>query len=235
MKADDRRTKILQMAAGAVFLAVAAVLVLIVVNASSGDGGDTKLEDVNQVSRNLRGIPQDGLLLGDPKAPVELIVFGDLQCPVCAAYSEEILSEVIEDEVVGGLVKIDFRNFTIIGPESVTAGAAALAAGAQGRGWNFLEIFYRNQGSENSGYAEDPAFLKAVAKAAGVKDIARWNRDRASLTDEVEETTEQAQGFGFEGTPSLALRGPGTDGVEPIETFRQIFPLEIAIEKASRA
>jgi protein-disulfide isomerase len=232
MNDADRRTRLLRMAAGAVFLVVAAVLVLIVVNASSGDGGDTKLEKVKQVDKALRGIPQDGLLLGKQTAPVELIVFGDLQCPVCAAYSEEVLSEVIDDEVLGGLVKIDFRNFAIIGSESVTAGAAALAAGEQGRGWSFIEIFYRNQGGENSGYAEDDDFLEAVAKAAGVKDIERWNEDRAELTGKVEETTEEAQELGYEGTPSLALRGPSTDGLEPIETHSHIFPLELAIEDA---
>ena len=227
----NRRTKLLQVAAGAVFLAVAAVLVLIVVNASDGEyDGGTKLEEVNQVSRSLRGIPQNGLLLGDPEAEVELIVFGDLQCPVCAAYSEEMLSEVIDDEVAAGWVKIDFRNFAIIGSESVTAGAAALAAGKQGRGWNFIEIFYRNQAGENSGYASDDSFLEAVARAAGVKDLARWNEDRAELAGKVDETTEEAQDLGFDGTPSLAIRGPNSYGTEPIETPRDIITLELALE-----
>ena len=73
---------------------------------------------------------------------------------------------MIETKVRNGEAKIDFRNFTIIGPQSVAAGAAALAAGEQGRGWNFLELFYRNQGVENSGYADDE-FLDAMAKAPG--------------------------------------------------------------------
>ena len=89
-------------------------------------------------------------MLGDPKAKVELIEYGDLQCPVCKAYSEEVLPQIIENQVKKGKAKLIFRNFTIIGPQSAPAGAAALAAGAQGRGWNYLELFYRNQGKENS-------------------------------------------------------------------------------------
>ena len=116
-------------------------------------------------------------MLGDPKAKVELIEYGDLQCPVCKAYSEEFLPQIIEGQVKEGKAKLDFRNFTIIGDQSAPAGAAALAAGAQGRGWEYLELFYRNQGKENSGYADDE-FLTAVAKGAGVKDIAKWNKDR---------------------------------------------------------
>ncbi len=92
----------------------------------------------------------------------------------------------METQVKQGEVKIDFRNFTIIGEESVAAGAAALAAGAQGRGWSFVELFYRNQGEENSGYADDDDFLKAIAKAAGVRDLAKWQTDRRRMTQSVE-------------------------------------------------
>jgi protein-disulfide isomerase len=232
MSAEDRRTKLLQMAAGAAFLVLAVVLVLIVVNASSGeDGGDTSLEGAAEISRSLRGIPQREMVLGDRKAPVELVEFGDLQCPVCAAYAEEILPPIIENQVRRGEVKIEFRNFTIIGPQSTDAGAAAIAAGIQGRGWNFVELFYRNQGRENAGYADD-AFLEALAEAAGVEDIGKWNADRADSTGKVGATTAEAQQLGLSGTPTFAVRGPGTDGLEVIGTPRSTDDLEEAIEGA---
>ncbi|HEU5063447.1 MAG TPA: thioredoxin domain-containing protein [Solirubrobacterales bacterium] len=229
----ERRTKLLQVAAGAAFLAIVAVAVLIVVNASSEDsGGDTNLEGVSEISRELRGIPQEGMLLGDPDAPVELVEFGDLQCPFCAAYAEEVLPSIIEDQVRQGEVKIDFRNFTIIGPQSVDAGAAAVAAGVQGRGWSFVELFYRNQGRENSGFADDE-FLEAVAKGAGVEDVDRWNEERANFTTRVEETSREAQELGFNGTPSFAIRGPNTDGLEAIGTPSSTSALKEAVEEAS--
>jgi protein-disulfide isomerase len=229
---SERRQRLLQMGAGAVFLAVIAVAVLIVVSASNGNGGDTNLEEKAAVSQLLAGIPQEGMLLGDPKAPVELVEFGDLQCPVCKGYSEEILPAIIENQVRNGEVKIDFRNFTIIGEQSVPAGAAALAAGEQGRGWNYVELFYRNQGEENSGYADD-AFLKAIAEGAGVKDIANWEQERQKQTPEVEKATAEAQRLGFEGTPSFAVKGPSTNGLETLGTPGSAGALEEAIEKAS--
>ena len=74
------------------------------------------------------------------------------------------------------------------------AGAAALAAGEQGRGWNFVELFYRNQGVENSGYVTDE-FLTAIARGAGVADIAQWNADRRSkrVLAQVDGTTDEAR------------------------------------------
>jgi protein-disulfide isomerase len=224
----------MQLASGAVFLAIVAVVALIVVNGSSSDGGGDaeNIEGAAAVSKSLSGIPQDEMVLGDPKAPVELVEFGDLQCPVCKGFAEEVLPPIIENQVKNGEVKIDFRNFTIIGPQSVDAGAAALAAGAQGRGWNFVELFYRNQGAENSGYADD-AFLEAVAKAAGVEDMAKWDEDRESLRGQVEETTREAEQLDFSGTPSFTVEGPGTKGLEPIGTPGSTGAMEEAIEGAS--
>ncbi len=228
----DRRTQLLQLAAGAAFLAVAVVLVLIVVNGTSGgDGGDTKLEGVSEVNQRLAGIPQQGLFLGDPEAPVEVAEFADLQCPYCKAFTEEVLPPIIENQVKKGQVRISFRNFKIIGEQSLPAGAAALAAGAQERGWNFVELFYRNQGGEDSGYADD-AFLEAIAKGAEIKNLKQWNAERAEFTAEVEETTAEAQQLGFTGTPSLAIQGPNTDGLEPIDTPSSTEDLETAIEGA---
>jgi hypothetical protein len=87
-----------------------------------------------------------------------------------------VLPQVIEDQVDGGQAKIAFRNFTIIGPQSLPAGAAAIAAGEQGRGWNLLEIFDRNQGGENSGYVTDE-FLES-RKPAASSTSARRHRSR---------------------------------------------------------
>jgi protein-disulfide isomerase len=227
----DRRQRLLQMAAGAGFLVIAVVLVLIVLNSSNGSGGDTTIDDATEVNRSLAGIPQKGMVLGDSKAPVELIEFGDLQCPVCAGYAKEILPPIIENQVKNGQVKLDFRNLVIIGEESIPAGAAALAAGEQGRGWNYLEIFYRNQGAERSGYVTDE-FMEAVAKAAGVKDLAEWNQERKKLTGAVEETTPEARELGYEGTPSFAIKGPGTKDLELLGTPESTGALEEAIEKA---
>lgn len=236
VETGDRRKKLLQLGSAAVFIAVVAVVVLIVVSGGgSDDGGDVNLEEVATADRLLAGIPQEGLVLGDPQAKVTLIEFGDVQCPVCAQFASEILPDVIEGPVKNGEAKLDFRNFTIIGAQSATGGAAAVAAGKQNRGWQYLEIFYKNQGEENSGYADD-AFLEAIAKAAGVKDLAQWNKDRNSkaVKKEVLSGFEEAQKFGFEGTPSFAVEGPSANGgIELLGTPGSSEALEEAIEEAS--
>jgi protein-disulfide isomerase len=233
--AGERRTRLLQFGAGAIFLVIVVVVVLIVASSGGSGGGDaTNLKEVSAVDSLVGGSPQNEMVLGKPQAKVELLEYGDLQCPVCKAYSEEVLPQVIENQVDGGQAKISFNNFTIIGEQSAPAGAAALAAGAQGRGWNYLELFYRNQGEENSGYATDE-FLEAVAKAAGVKDIAKWNKERKGekFTNQVTETTEKAQEYGFTGTPSFAIKGPSSNGIELLGNPTTPEEFEEAIEKVS--
>lgn len=232
---EGRRKRLLRVGSAAAFLVVAVVLVLVVISANKTSGGDTNLEDVGLVANQLKGIPQNGLVLGEPGAKVTLYEFGDLKCPVCKGFSEEIVPNVIDAKVRDGEAKIEFRNFTIIDEESTPAGAAAIAAGAQGRGWSFIELFYRNQGPETSSYVTD-AFLTEIARRAGVPDIARWNRDRKSSATlaEVKRTTEEAERLGFTGTPSFAVEGPGTKGLETLGTPGEAGQIEEAIEAAAQ-
>lgn len=233
---DERRQRLIKLGSAAVFLAVVVVAVLIVVASSGGgSGGDaSNLKEVAEVEQLLDGIPQHGMVLGEPSAKVTLLEFGDLQCPFCKGVSEEVLPGVIENKIAGGEAKLSFNNYTIIGPQSVPAGAAAIAAGKQGRGWNYVELFYRNQGEENSGYVTDE-FLTAVAKGAGVSNIAKWNKDRKakSTTEEVEATTAEAEELGFSGTPSFAIEGPGVKGLEKLGTPGSGGDLESAIDNAA--
>jgi protein-disulfide isomerase len=227
------REKLLQIASAAVFLTIVVVAVVIVVSANSGSGGDTNLEDVGLVKSELKGIPQHGLVLGQPGAKVTLIEFGDLQCPVCKGFSEEIVPAVIDSKVRSGEAKIEFRSYTIISQESTPAAAAAIAAGEQGRGWNYVDLFYRNQGAEASGYVTDE-FLTEIARGAGVPDISAWDRARKSkaVLAEVERQTAEAQRLGFTGTPSFAVEGPATEGVKTLGTPSSAGGLEEAIEEA---
>ena len=230
---QERRQRLIKLASAAVFLAIVAVAVAIAVAATRTEGGDTEVEGAAAITRQLAGIPQNGMVLGDPSAKVTLVEFGDLQCPACKVYAEEILPEAIESKVRGGEAKLDFRNFTIIGEDSTPAAAAAVAAGEQGRGWSFVEVFYRNQGFEGTGYVTDE-FLTAIAEAAGVPDIERWERDRHGkrILAAVERTTAEARDLGLDSTPSFAVEGPRTNGLEVVEDAGSAGELEEAIERA---
>jgi protein-disulfide isomerase len=209
---DQRKAR--QIASGVGFLAVCAIAVLIIVSqAGGGSGGDTDLEDVGLVRQQLQGIPQHRTVLGDPKAKVKIVEYGDLQCPICKGFSVDTAPDLIDQVVRQGTASYDFRQWPVIGSpphtQSTLAAKAALAASKQGRYWNYVELFYRNQGTEDSGYVTD-AFLTAIAKGAGVPDIGRWNGDRRSKRwDELlARADSEASSLDFAGTPSFLVEGP---------------------------
>ena len=218
--ATERRRKMVQYGTGAVLLAACVVAILIVVSQSGSDGGgDTTVEGVSTIESQLKGIPQDGTVLGEPDADVTVVEFGDLQCPVCKAFSEQVSTELISGVVASGDAGYEFRQWPIIGEESVTAAKAALAAGEQGRYWNFVQLFYENQGTENTGYVTDD-FLQSIAEGAGVRDIDQWNDDREDPKWDtvLADNDTAAQEEGFTGTPSVVVEGPnGSEVPEPLD------------------
>ena len=233
---DARRQRLLQLSAAGVFLAIiVVVVVIIVVSSGSGDkGGEPSKSEQGEVGKLLTGIPQSGMTLGSPDAPVKVFEYGDLQCPYCKANAEEVTPEVIEHQIRDGEASITFRNFVIIGPQSVPAGEAALAAGAQDKAWNFIELFYRNQGEENSGYVTDE-FIESIGRKSGIPDFAIWNKERKShkYKKQIEAESQEAIKLGFSGTPSFAIEGPSSKGLEKIGTPETTGQLEEAIEKAA--
>ena len=208
-QAKERRRRLVQYGSAAAFLAVCTVVVLVIISQSGGGSSGSGTEDAALVKQQLRGIPQHGTVLGDPKAKVTVIEYADLQCPVCQAFSTETAPDLISQVVRKNTATYDLRQYTIIGPDSAVAAKAALAAGEQGRYWNFVE-FYRNQGTENSGYVTDD-FLTNVAKGAGVPDLDKWNQDRQSPKWDaaLSKVQSETQSLGINSTPTFVVQGPG--------------------------
>ncbi len=230
--AEERRKKLFAGIGVAALAAVVVVVALVVVSQSGDDDGGGEVSGVDEVEAELAGIEQQGTVLGDPRAKVTVVEFGDLQCPACASFSEQVTPEVIEQAVEPGDANMEYRNYNIIGPESVTASKAALAASEQDRYWNFIELFYRNQGFENSGYVTDE-FLTDIARGAGVPDLEKWEEDREDPRwDELlAETDQQAVDAGFTGTPSILVEGPG--GTEALGTPGSAEDILSAIDRVS--
>jgi protein-disulfide isomerase len=237
-QAAMRRKRLVQYGALAGLLAVVVVAALIIASQnnssdSSGAGAGGDVADISLVDKQLKGLPQNGLVLGDPKAKVSVIEFGDLQCPVCKEFSFQVAPDVISQIVRKGQANYEFRPWDIIGPQSPIASRAAYAAGQQGRGWSFIELFYRNQGTENSGYVTD-SFLTSIAKGAGVKDLGKWNSDRSdnSKWDPLlSKNDSDAKSLGFTGTPSILVEGPG--GKKPFTTIPTVSQIQAAVKAVS--
>jgi protein-disulfide isomerase len=187
-------------------VAAAIVAIAIAVSSSGGSGSKASTTEIKQTTALFNGIPQSGITLGSPSAKVTMYEFADLQCPFCKQYSDRLFDQLVAKYVKTGKVKMVWRNLTFIGPDSVTAARAAAAAGQQNKLWDFADLFYKNQGTENSGYVTDQ-FVKNLADQVGI-DSAKLTAAESQpfVEQQLGDAQNQAQQFGINTTPSFLIQ-----------------------------
>ena len=154
----------------------------------------------------LRGIPQDGAVLGRPDAPVTLVEYADLQCPYCAEWALGTFPQLVRDYVRSGTLRIEFRGLAFVGPDSDLALRAVLAAGRQNRLWNVVELLYANQGAENSGWVSAELVDRIAGSVPGLdRDRFEAHRGLQALSADMAKAQRQAQTAGVRGTPAFEL------------------------------
>jgi protein-disulfide isomerase len=159
------------------------------------------------------GIPQRGIELGDPRAQVTVTEFADLQCPFCGESARSELPKLVRRYVRAGRVKLVFRGLAFLGPDSLRGARMAAAAGRQNRLWQFVDLVYRNQGEERSGWVTD-AYLRRVAAGAGLdvrRAFAEWGS--APVWALVAEAKAAAKAVGVDSTPTFIVTRPGRQPV----------------------
>jgi protein-disulfide isomerase len=221
---NSERNRRLLLLGGVLLAAIAVVVVAIAVSQGGAEdeeppagGGRPQATQTEEVEQQFGGIPQDGVALGDPAAPATLIEFADLQCPFCAQYAVDALPSVVDRFVRDGRLRLELRLLAFLGPDSERGAEMAAAATLQNRVWEFSELFFRNQGPENSGYATD-AFLHRLARATPGLDVDQLLQDLD--TPPAQRVIRQAEllsnRLGVEGTPSFYLQR-GDARPEPFE------------------
>lgn len=238
------RERRIRMLGGLLLAAVAVIAVAIAISSSGGGNSNSKValqplstqakKQSKQVASFLAGIPQTGNVLGNPKAPVTMTYFGDLECPVCQAFTLGNdgggWPQFVANDVRTGKAKVVYNAFeTATRDPNVfkTQQAAALAAGKQGKFWNFAELFYHEQGAEDSGYVTT-AYLNGLASQIPGLNLSKWQTDRSSpaLVSEVASQINNGTAHGVQGTPTLIITGPKgsvqpSDAVPPYSELSQ--------------
>ena len=208
----------------AVAIVVAALLVVLSQLGGAG-GGSTK-----DVGEFYSGIPQDGTTLGKDNAPVTVYLYEDFQCPFCGQFSREMFPDLVDDYVRDGKAKLVSEPLVFLGPDSVTAARAALAAGEQNHYWPYYSLLFEKQGEENSGYVTD-SFLRGLAEDTPGLEVGKWEDQRAgnSFTRELQTVQAKAQSSGINSTPTLVFEGPG--GQAKIDRLTAYSQISSAIDK----
>jgi protein-disulfide isomerase len=152
---------------------------------------------------------------GENTAPLELVEYGDYQCPHCG-HAYPIIKNL--QRSLGADLKFVFRNFPLaeMHPDAFNAAVAAEAAGLQQKYWDMHDIIFENQQELNL----ESLFL--YAKTIGL-DAVRFKNDiqKNELSTKVEEDFESGIRSGVNGTPSFFINGKKYNGDWEEDAFHQ--------------
>jgi protein-disulfide isomerase len=213
-----RRTRLIRLGAVA---GVVVVIIAVILLATGGGSSKTSVpktgketETVSkQVAAELNGIPQNGATLGNPNAPVTLRYYGDLQCPICRDFTLGALPSIIQNYVRTGKLKIEYLSLETATrePETFkTQQIAALAAGPQQKAWHYIELFYHEQGEENTEYVTE-SYLQKLAQQVPGLNLTAWTsaRNNPKYVNSIAADAQSASNNGFTGTPSFLIGKTG--------------------------
>lgn len=186
--------------------------------ASPSQTKETKVKASAEAENLLKVGPND-YVLGNPKADITIVEFGDFQCPFCRRFFSTTEKELIEKYLKTGKAKFIWRDFAFLGQESLDAAQASRCAGEQGKFWEYHNYLFEKQNGENRGAFSVPN-LKQFAGELGLNtaEFSTCLDSRKYLTA-VEKETSLAKELGVNGTPTTFINGKMIVGALPFSSF----------------
>jgi protein-disulfide isomerase len=170
--------------------------------------------------------------LGSDDAPITLVEFGDYQCFFCNKFFHETEPSILENYVKNGQVKIIFKDFTIIGPDSIGAAHATHCANDQGKYWEYHDELYKNWGGENNGWASSENLVKFAQNIDLNEEVFKKCMSDGKYQQLVSASSNDARNLGITGTPAFFVIGPDNQitrisGAQPYDVFHNVFQGEL--------
>lgn len=135
-------------------------------------------------------------VLGNPQGDVSLVEFFDYRCTYCKAVTETVFDAARAD----GKLRLVFKELPILGPESVFASRAALAARMQGKYEDFHRAMMKARGVVN-----EESILKTAASVG--LDVEKLKKDMAApeVEDQLKRNLDLARSLDINGTPAFII------------------------------
>ena len=167
---------------------------------------------------NLKSLKQriqndpDTPVAGNPDGDVTVVEFFDYRCGYCKASLEMVMALIREDPNV----RVVFKEFPILSPESTRAAQAALAAERQGQ---YLNLHYAMMSSR--GNFDDQQIFDIAAEIGLDIDQLAADLELPEISAQLERNVALARSLGIEGTPTFIVDEQIFRGAIDADTLRR--------------
>ncbi len=171
------------------------------------------LDGAPQTNALFKGVPQKGLVLGNPGAPVEMLMFIDVQCPVCQDYEVTKLPTIVQKYIRTGKVQLHLEPWAFLGgpsSQSFSGRLGLIAASFQNKGFEYAKVLYDNQGTEESGWLDTREMARIAASVTGLK-LHEWLSavNGAAVKTIAHDADRLATAYKVTGTPTIFVGRTG--------------------------
>lgn len=157
---------------------------------------------------------------GPENAPITIVEYSDFQCPFCErGYST--LMEIMKE--YDGKVRFTYKHLPLINihPQALPSAQyyEAIAIQDKEKAWKFHDELFNNQANMSKG----ESYFKEVAQKLGV-DMNKLAKDVKSeqVKNKIDKDMQEAQSFGFNGTPAFLINGVSLVGAQPKAEFVKV-------------
>lgn len=170
--------------------------------------------------------------VGNTDAPLTMFYWRDFQCPYCHQFEQATLPAIIEKYVKTGQVKIYFKDFAFLGPDSQTVALVSRAVweSAPSRYFDWKVAILNAQGTEPSGWASLENVIAVTGKVSGI-DANRVsglvNSKQGEYQQIMDTDKAEAQSAGINGTPGFVIGNQIIAGAEPLANFEQAIAAQL--------
>ena len=211
--------------------AVGLLAALVSISVGENREEDLVITGTGEVQELIAGIPQLGERLGDSDAPITLTLFTDVQAPLAADFQRDVMDPFIEEEVRTGNAQVILKNFSLGAKEVTLGGIGVEAAAAQDHGWQYAEMFMRNQ-AEAPSQGVDQDFLDEVAGNTPRLEVTEWEEafDDPASEEAASEDADLAVQLRLRGD-GVAVNVQGPNGSELLQDSPTREEIDAAIER----
>jgi hypothetical protein len=192
------------------------------------------LAGINEAQEIFGGVPQEGDRLGSSDAPVTIQVFNDLQCSSCREAFLSTVPPLVNSYVRAGEVKLLYRHYSNSESPQELGFYGAEAAAAQGYGWQYTYLFFRNQ-DEAERFGIDQDFLDSVAGGIEELNEPEWQEyleenggSDGLIKRKLEGYEKLGTNLGIRTGQAMILSGPS--GTRTLQDSAALGEIEAAIE-----